>query len=57
MGDQPVASLPKQDNTNKKKNAGRQRTMPRRRFEPMIPDFRQPETIRALDRAAPVSGK
>jgi hypothetical protein len=50
-GDQPDARpLPAQDNTTQKKRG--HTSMPRAGFEPAIPIFDRPNTVRALDRAA-----
>jgi hypothetical protein len=49
-GDQPNARpLPTQDNTTQKKRG--HTSMPRAVFEPAIPMFERPKTVRALDRA------
>jgi hypothetical protein len=51
MGDQPDSRpLPTQDNTTQKKRG--HTSMSRAGFEPAIPMFEQPKTVRALDRAA-----
>jgi hypothetical protein len=51
MGDQPDARpLPTQDNTTQKKRG--QTSMPRAGFEPAIPMFERPKTVRALGCAA-----
>jgi hypothetical protein len=55
-GDRPDARpLPTQDNTTQK-NAGHT-SMPRVGFEPKIPVFERPKTVRALDCSATGTGK
>jgi hypothetical protein len=54
-GGQPDARpLPTQDNTTQKKCG--HTSMPRAGFEPAIPMFERPKTVRALDRAANGTG-
>jgi hypothetical protein len=54
-GDQPDARpLPTQDNTNTEKHG--HTSMPLAGFEPTIPVFERPKTVRALDRAAIETG-
>jgi hypothetical protein len=56
MGDQPLARLLYAYSKAQTQNKHKQISMPRVRFEPMIPVFERAKTVHAVDSAATVMG-